>query len=161
MSAVTDGAIIAENDVSMRALLRSVLGGTALQVFLAVDGAEAVALARQFTARLVLLDIGMPHLNGLQACHAIRKLPGYAAVPIIMLTAYDDPRMRAAAQDVGATLFLAKPLRPDVLLARLSEHVDLWHKAPHVAAPPLPGETLPLRDGRETLDILRNIERRF
>ena len=47
---------------------------------------EAVALARQFRARLVLLDIAMPRLNGLLACEAIRALPDYAEVPIVMLT---------------------------------------------------------------------------
>ena len=117
--------ILAENDALVRAIVRSVLVGAEQQVFQAADGLEAVDLARQFKARLVLLDIGMPRLNGLQACKAIRALPDYADVPIVMLTGYDDERVRQAAHRTGAHDFITKPFRPDVLLARLAKYLHL------------------------------------
>ena len=98
LQAISNGVILAENDAQVRAIVRSVLVAADQQVFPAVDGLEAVDLARQFKARLVLLDIGMPRLNGLEACKAIRALPDYADVPIVMLTGYDDERVRQAAQ---------------------------------------------------------------
>ena len=69
---IANGVIVAENDALVRAIIRSVLVGADQQVFPAADGLEALDLARQFKARLVLLDIGMPRFNGLEACKAIR-----------------------------------------------------------------------------------------
>jgi CheY-like chemotaxis protein len=150
-------------------------------VFLAADGVEAVDLARQFKARLVLLDIAMPKLNGLLACDAIRSLPGYANVPIVMLTGYDDERMRHAARRVGANDFITKPFRPDQLLERLAGYLGI--PAPAGRAPVNPtGAPPPLRraqvwvekkatgqgsdsdvryqNGREIMRIFRGSERK-
>jgi two-component system chemotaxis response regulator CheY len=125
LQCISNGVILAENDALLRAIVRSVLVSAEQQVFLAADGLEAVGLARQFKARLVLLDIGMPRLNGLLACKTIRALPGYADVPIVMLTGYDNERMRQAARQVGANDFITKPFRPDVLLGRLASFLVL------------------------------------
>jgi DNA-binding response OmpR family regulator len=121
---LTNSVIVAENDVQMRDLIRSVLSRVRLQVFPVADGAEALMLARRFTARLVLLDISMPRLNGLQTCTGIRNLPGYAEVPIVMLSSHDDDRFRVTAKRVGATSFITKPFRPAMLLTRLAEFLD-------------------------------------
>jgi|HubBroStandDraft_1064217.scaffolds.fasta_scaffold50877_2 CheY-like chemotaxis protein len=123
--AVAGGVILADNDGLMRSVIRSVLVRAEQLVFPVASGLEAVTLARQFRARLVMLDIAMPGLNGILACEAIRALPGYAAVPIVMLTGYDDAPMRLAAKRVGANDFITKPFRPDELLARLAPYLDL------------------------------------
>ena len=139
---LANSVILAENDMAMRSVIRSVLLRAEQQVFPAADGVEAVMLARQFRARLVMLDIGMPRLNGLEACKAIRALPGYAAVPIVMLTGHCDDRVRLAAQRVGANDFVTKPFRPNVLLARLAAYLDLpSHMLP--AAPTGADDVLP------------------
>ncbi len=137
---IPNAVIVGENDSLMRGIIRSILLHTGQQVFPAADGFEAVHLARQFKARLVMLDIDMPRLNGLLACEAIRALPGYARVPVVMLTGYNDARMRAAAQRVGANEFVTKPFRPDLLLALLSGYIDLPAKA-------APGRTCAYGDG--------------
>jgi DNA-binding response OmpR family regulator len=122
---ITNGVILAENDALMRGIIRSVLLRAEQQVFPVGNGEEAVALAQQFRARLVLLDIAMPRLNGLLACEAIRALPAYAAVPIVMLTGHDDERFRLAARRVGANDFIVKPFQPNALLARLAIYLDM------------------------------------
>ena len=125
MTTESDGAIIlAENDPMMRGMIRSMLMRAGHQVFAAVNGAEAVILAREFRAGLVLLDIAMPRLNGLLACETIRALPDYADVPIVMLTGYHDPRLRRTARRLGANDFITKPFRPGELLARLAAHLE-------------------------------------
>jgi DNA-binding response OmpR family regulator len=131
---ITNGVILAENDALMRGIVRAVLLRAEQQVFPVGNGAEAVTLAQQFRARLVLLDIAMPQLNGLLACEAIRALPGYADVPIVMLTGYDDERLRLAAQRVGATDFILKPFQPNALLARLAAYLDMSAPARLAAA---------------------------
>ena len=122
---ISNGVILAENDALMRGIVRAVLLRAEQQVFPVGNGAEAVTLAQQFRARLVLLDIAMPRLNGLLACQAIRALPDYADVPIVMLTGYDNEQFRLAAQRFGATDFILKPFQPNALLARLAPHLDL------------------------------------
>jgi len=122
---ITNGIILAENDALMRGIIRSVLLRAEQQVFPVSNGVEAVTLAHQFRARLVLLDIAMPRLNGLLACEAIRALPGYAEVPIVMLTGHDDERFRLAARRFGANDFIVKPFQPNALLARLAVYLDL------------------------------------
>jgi DNA-binding response OmpR family regulator len=136
---ITNGVILAENDALMRGIIRAVLLRAEQQVFPVGNGAEAVTLAQQFRARLVLLDIAMPRLNGLLACQAIRALPDYAGVPIVMLTGYDDARLRRAAQRFGATDFILKPFQPNALLARLAAYLDMPAPARLAAAGALPG----------------------
>jgi DNA-binding response OmpR family regulator len=133
-SEIGRGVILAENDGLMRGVIRSVLVRVEQLVFPAADGVEAVTLARQFRARLVMLDVAMPRLNGLLACEAIRALPGYAEVPIVMLTGHDDARFRAVARRVGANDFIVKPFQPNVLLARLAVYLDMPARALPAAA---------------------------
>jgi len=174
----TKGVIVAENDGLMRGVIRSVLVRAEQLVFPAADGREAVMLAQQFRARLVILDIAMPRLNGILACEAIRALPGYAAVPIVMLTGYDDAPMRLAAQRVGANDFITKPFRADELLVRLAAYLDLSaHLLPTATAAedaglpgarawktiqntnPAPRETPQMAEGRVMVGIYRKAER--
>jgi CheY-like chemotaxis protein len=97
-------------------LLRDVAG---LQVELATDGRAAVDLARTQQFDLILMDILMPELDGLEATREIRQLPGYATTPIIALTAnaFDNDRQRCQA--AGMNDYLAKPVDPDQLFTTL------------------------------------------
>jgi DNA-binding response OmpR family regulator len=132
---IANSVILAENDVVMRDIIRSILQRAEQRVFPAADGLEAILLARQFKARLVLLDIAMPRLNGLLACEAIRALEGYADVPIVMLTGHNDTRLRQAARGFGAADFITKPIRPHVLLERLAAYLDIPAHAMPMEAP--------------------------
>jgi two-component system, OmpR family, alkaline phosphatase synthesis response regulator PhoP len=102
--------IISENDPQMRGLLRSLLMQRGRIVLLCNDGLEAVALASQTLATLVLLDLRMPRLDGIQACRQIRGLPRYDSVPIVILTVFDGEAMERRAIRAGASLVLAKPI---------------------------------------------------
>lgn len=123
--AISNSVILAENDPQMRDLIRAVLVNARQLVFPAADGLEAVQLARQFRPRVILLDIAMPRLNGLEACRMIRELPGYAEVPILMLTGHTEAKTVRLARKLGATDLIAKPFRPHDLLARLASWLDI------------------------------------
>jgi two-component system cell cycle response regulator len=118
-------AIVADDDPVIRAILRSALIGIGLDVRLACHGHEAVGLAGRVSATLVLLDLTMPGLDGMAACARIRGLPGYEAVPIIVLTGKHDAPAKAAATAAGATLFLTKPFQPAALLQALSGFCEI------------------------------------
>jgi two-component system chemotaxis response regulator CheY len=117
--------IVADNDALVRGVLRSVLIGVGQTVFLATCGEEALTCASRVHARLVLLDLNMPRLNGFLACEQLRRLPGYENTPIVILSAHDGERERDAAARVGMTLFLTKPFQPAVLLQSLSPYLDM------------------------------------
>jgi CheY-like chemotaxis protein len=117
--------IVADNDVLIRSLLRSLLEGMGQTVILAICGEEAIAFASQVPASLVLLDLNMPRLNGFLTCEKLRRLPGYKTTPIVILSAHNGERERHAAARVGTTLFLAKPFQPAVLLESLSPYLDI------------------------------------
>jgi two-component system chemotaxis response regulator CheY len=175
------GIILGDDDLLMRGIVSSILRNIGQKVFPASDGLEVVSLARQFQAHLVLLDIKMPRLNGLQTYQAIRAIPAYAKVPIVMLTAYTDNRMRAAAEKLGVNGYISKPFRPDDLLMVLAPFLELPENGrPAAARPKVQPDTLASRSqvwtsrddpkpvpntdpkftqGREMLRIVRAAER--
>lgn len=120
MEQLTDSIIIAEDDGLMRGILRSLLIHSGRSIFLAGDGEEAVALARRVVARLVILDLRMPRMNGLRACEEIHRLPNYARVPIAVLTSLLSRDATQAAHRVGATVVFHKPIKPMTLLRGLA-----------------------------------------
>jgi CheY-like chemotaxis protein len=112
--------LLAEDDainqeVAME-LLRETLG---FSVDLAADGLEAVQLATQRDYALILMDLQMPHMDGVEAARAIRKLPNRAKTPIVALTAnaFDEDRERC--MEAGMDDFVAKPVDPDALFVTL------------------------------------------
>jgi len=86
-----------------------------------VDGLEAVEAARTGRFDLILMDIRMPNMDGVEATRAIRKLPGAAgSVPIIALTANADPEDAKEYLAVGMHSVVEKPLKPEKLLEAIS-----------------------------------------
>ena len=96
--------IVADDSSLIRDVLRSNLARSFGHVHLATDGLEAVEAARALQAVLAILDYRMNKLNGIEACRDIRGLPGYEKVPIVLLTAYDDERVRRDAARAGVEL---------------------------------------------------------
>jgi CheY-like chemotaxis protein len=117
---IDETVIVADNDSMMRGLLRTVLEQGGRTLLMSADGLEAVELATQTLATLVLLDLRMPRMDGLEACLQIRALPRYAQVPIVILTVFDGVSLRQQARTAGATSFLAKPFSRSGLLREVN-----------------------------------------
>jgi CheY-like chemotaxis protein len=86
---------------------------------MAEDGAEAVAMARKTDYAVILMDMQMPKLNGLDATQQIRQLPGYQDIPIIAMTANAFAEDKAQCMAAGMNDFLIKPFIPEALFAIL------------------------------------------
>ncbi len=96
------------------------------RVTLVYDGREAMdALTRFEDISLVLLDLMMPHLSGLDVLGAMRSDPRYRSLPCIILTAAGQEQQHTRAMELGATDFLTKPFSPKRLYARAAELVGL------------------------------------
>ena len=101
-----------EDAASTMAVLLEVMGHTVKHVN---DGEAAVQAARDFAPQVVLLDIGMPKINGYEACRQIRALPGGATMTVIAVTGWGQPEDRRSSQDAGFDRHLVKPVDPDAL----------------------------------------------
>lgn len=100
--------LVADDDQALRRMLALVLTRAGYQVSQAVNGTEAVDAFTAAAPDLLILDIRMPGLNGLEALRQIRRLPGGAEVPAIMLTGLAEAEDRDAAAQAGANGFVVK-----------------------------------------------------
>ncbi len=112
--------LIVDDDPFIRKLIATTLAGVAgVQLHEAGDGAQALAVAREHSPALVLLDVDMPGLNGIDACRRLRALEQTRGARIVMLTAGTDREQDA--REAGADLFLTKPFSPLELLRLVDE----------------------------------------
>jgi DNA-binding NarL/FixJ family response regulator len=93
------------------------------------NGKEAVALAEELQPDLILIDLNMPVMDGIEATRLIRER---SSVPVLMLTASDTPADVARAREAGATRFLPKTIDPAELVARIHEATAGAHPHPQL-----------------------------
>jgi len=108
--------LVVDDDPQIRRIMRTVLTGAGYEVDDAKTGEEALLKVREFRPDLVLLDINMPGMSGLETCKEIRADPNVA---IIMLTVHDAEADKVAALDAGADDFVTKPFSTPELMARI------------------------------------------
>lgn len=93
------------------------------QTLLASNGAEAIRVAEEKSPQVIILDLLMPGMNGIETCRALRTNPKTRNIRIIMLTALNDPKQRINAFSAGADDFIAKPFNPEELISRIGSKV--------------------------------------
>jgi len=111
--------LLIEDNADSREALSLLLEHHGYAVRSAEDGAQALAEANRQAPELVITDIEMPVLSGLDLLEQFRKTPALAAIPVIILSAYHEINDRVTGLDLGADDFLAKPVDVDELLARV------------------------------------------
>jgi two-component system KDP operon response regulator KdpE len=108
--------LVVDDEPQIRRIMRTTLTGAGYEVDDAKTGEEALEKVREFRPELVLLDINMPGMGGLEACRAIRTGQNVA---IIMLTVHNTDAAKVEALDAGADDFVTKPFSTPELLARI------------------------------------------
>jgi DNA-binding response OmpR family regulator len=117
---MSEKIMVVEDDPAIQRSLKALLGAEGYEVVVTADGAEAVQMATTELPDLILLDVVLPGLNGLQVCQQIRAR---IYTPIIMLTAKSDELDKVLGLEMGADDYVTKPFSPRELLARVRAHL--------------------------------------
>ncbi|MEO7478000.1 MAG: EAL domain-containing protein [Lysobacteraceae bacterium] len=115
--------LIVEDDRSQALFAQSVLTNAGMQAVVEQDSMMVLDALDALHPDLVLMDLHMPHANGVELTALIREHPGFAQTPIVFLSGESDPEMRYEAIDAGGDDFLSKPIRPKHLIAAVQNRV--------------------------------------
>src|ERR1700689_4201884 len=100
-------------------LLEARLSAEYFDVVTAMSGLEALTICERAECDLVLLDVMMPDMDGFEVCRRLKKSPGTHHIPVVMVTALDQPSDKVRGLEVGADVFLTKPISELALIARV------------------------------------------
>jgi two-component system alkaline phosphatase synthesis response regulator PhoP len=112
--------LVVDDEEPILELLKYNLEKNGYEVKTAQDGAKAVDIARKFIPDLVLLDIMMPKMDGVETCRQLRDLPELQKMFVVFLTARSEEYSEVAAFDIGADDYITKPIKPRALMSRIS-----------------------------------------
>jgi PleD family two-component response regulator len=112
--------LFADDNVDMRRMVRALLEACGHEVALAPDGAAALAAIQEREPDLLILDLDMPRMSGLDVCRAVKGNPFTARIPVLMLTAEAHIDSKVEGFEAGADDYLAKPFDPRELRARVT-----------------------------------------
>ena len=112
--------LVVDDEEPILELLKYNLEKSGYEVKTALDGARAVDIARKFIPDLVLLDIMMPKMDGVETCRQLRDMPELQKTFVVFLTARSEEYSEVAAFDIGADDYITKPIKPRALMSRIS-----------------------------------------
>jgi len=112
--------LVVDDEEPILELLKYNLEKAGYKVETASDGLKAVVVAKKFLPDLVLLDIMMPGIDGVETCRQIREIPEMEKAFVIFLTARSEEYSEVAAFEVGADDYITKPIKPRALLSRIN-----------------------------------------
>lgn len=107
--------LIIDDEVVSRYTMETLLEDDKHNLFFAEDGLQGLEKADTLNPDIVFLDVMMPGINGFEVCRRLRAIPNFLALPIIMITAWDDPVARQRCLEVGANQVICKPFNRNQL----------------------------------------------
>ena len=114
---MTKTILTADDSASMRQMVTFTLKGAGFNVIEAVDGKEGLAKSSQTKVDMIITDLNMPNMDGIEMIRNIRKMPQYKFIPIILLTTESQDSKKKEGRAAGATGWIVKPFKPEQLLA--------------------------------------------
>jgi two-component system chemotaxis response regulator CheY len=115
--------LIVDDDKTTRKLLSLYLKGSGFEVVTAENGLNALEKLGSDTFQLVLTDLNMPFMDGIEFLKAMKSNPGTSHIPALMLTTETDEEERQRAIDAGADGYLSKPVTAEVMVAKIRQMV--------------------------------------
>ncbi|HEX7367574.1 MAG TPA: response regulator transcription factor [Pelobium sp.] len=120
MSANKQKILIVDDEPDILELIEYTLKKEGYTVFTALNGKEAVQEARKCLPDLIILDVMMPKMDGIEACRVLRAMPEFKNTFMVFLTARSEEYSEIAGFNVGADDYIAKPIKPRALLSRIN-----------------------------------------
>jgi len=148
---MTARVLVVDDILSNVKLLEAKLTAEYFEVVTGFNGMEAIAKTEECAPDIILLDVMMPGMDGFEACRRIKSNPKTAHVPVIMVTALDQPSDRVAGLEAGADDFLTKPVDDAALFARVRSLVRLKMMTDELRMRESTGQSMGLLDPAETL----------
>lgn len=111
--------LIADDEPDILEFLQYNLEREGYEIILAENGREAINKAKAHNPQMILLDIMMPELDGIETCRELRNMPDFKNTLIAFLTARNEDYSQIAGFDVGADDYITKPIKPRVLISRI------------------------------------------
>jgi two-component system cell cycle response regulator len=148
---MTARVLVVDDILSNVKLLEAKLSAEYFEVVTAYNGVEALARVDEHAPDIVLLDVMMPGMDGFEVCRRIKSNPRTAHVPVVMVTALDQPSDRVAGLDAGADDFLTKPVDDAALFARVRSLVRLKMMTDELRMRETTGQSMGLLDAADTL----------
>lgn len=112
--------LIIDDEIDILEILKYNLLKEGFEVEVASNGLEGIEIAKSFNPDLIILDVMMPQMDGIEVCEAIRKIPGFESTLICFLTARGEDYSQIAGLDAGADDYISKPVKPRVLISRIN-----------------------------------------
>ena len=128
--------LVADDDPVTVRMLSGLLEGGGFEVEVAFDAMQAVMKAMRKPPDAVILDIGMPGGGGFQVLQRLKAITKMKAIPVIVVTALDDPALPARVRALGANEFLKKPVSADQLREALDRVLNAPDEQPRPVVPP-------------------------
>ena len=116
--------LIADDQLVMRNMFKSILAGQGYELALAVDGNDALDRAKGTVFDMVITDLYMPHLDGINLTKKLRSLQAYQGKPILIVSTESATKKKAEGKAAGATGWIVKPVSSDVLLPVVKKLLD-------------------------------------
>lgn len=116
--------LVVDDSTTMRQMVAFTLSSAGHSVTEAPDGAQALALARKQKFDLVITDVNMPGMNGIDLVQNLREVPDCKFIPILVLTTEAGAELKQKGRSAGATGWIVKPFNPEVLLDTLKKVLD-------------------------------------
>ena len=136
MEAMRERILVVEDEADVRELIRLQLRAAGFDVLEACNGAEGLAMAKNDPPTVIILDLMMPEMNGIEVCRALRRNPATSRIPILMLTAKSTEEDKVVGFEVGADDYVTKPFSPRELVLRV--RAVARRKPDQGAAKPIP-----------------------
>lgn len=118
--------LIVDDVEANRFVLRDIISDMGYQPVLTENGAQALRMVEHIKPQLIILDIAMPEMDGYEVCQKIKSDPATREIPIIFISAFDDPADIVKGFSLGGEDYVTKPFIPEVVKARVGMHLKLY-----------------------------------
>lgn len=123
LSSAADIVLVVDDSPDSLSLINDALESAGIDVLVALEGRQALTIARKMKPDMILMDAIMPNMDGFEACRLLKSDPALASIPVIFMTGLTDTSDVVKGLEAGGVDYLTKPINPDELLARMRVHL--------------------------------------